>query len=120
MKNIILTGILILSSLISSAQEFNSDGFSIKEVGSKFSMAEIESVIKDANWCTLRYMNKRQVLNFKSGAIVELHSISEMKSNSVVVDEACHLIHTIEINDEFLILDESRKIVRLRSKKGKK
>lgn len=108
----------VMLSLVAMSQDFNSKGYTVEAVGSKYSISEIEEALNAANWCSYRYMNKRQILNFKSGIVVQLHSITEMKLNKIVIDESCAAQDNFILEDNFMIHEASKKIIRLREKKA--
>lgn len=117
MFKIKLIGAFVMLSLFSLAQDFNDKGYTVQSTGNKYAISEIEEAIDAANWCSYRYMNQRQVLNFKSGIVIQLHSITEMKLNQIVIDESCAAQDDFVLTDEFMIHEGTRKIVRLREKK---
>jgi hypothetical protein len=120
MKKMILMLVALTSSFCLIAQDFNTKGYAVKELGSKFSIDEITNAIEAANWCSYRYQNKRQVLTFKSGIIIELYSVNELNNSSINIDQNCVLPDSIVLKDEFAIHEASKKILRLRTKVSSK
>ena len=87
MKKIFVT-CFVLCSFWSVGQ---TSTFEIKSVGNEIASDELKNAMNDANFDAFRLYNDRRTLKFKSGAIVELKSVTELVLAGIKVDRENYL-----------------------------
>lgn len=76
--------IFVLNSIFSQ-KEF----FQIIKLGEKYSLSQLESSIRQADWCGYFHKSERYQLKFDDGSIVELLSDSDDFDSKKNFDSAC-------------------------------
>lgn len=79
MKQILLF-LLFLGSISVFAQTPQAKSYVITQKGTVTDVAAYEQAMETGNWDKYRYFDKRSVLRFETGLVVELLSANEMKA----------------------------------------
>ncbi|MBM3185485.1 MAG: hypothetical protein FJZ67_04230 [Bacteroidetes bacterium] len=66
------------------------DFFHIIKLGEKYSLSQLESSIRKADWCGYFHKSERYQLKFDDGSIVELLTISEDFDIKKNLSETCY------------------------------
>lgn len=86
MKSIALSSLMMLCSFFAFSQSFE-----VKNVGTQYSLSQIETAFANANFCGSYFTDKRNILVLNDGSIVELLSKEELNNNGFPIGESCFL-----------------------------
>lgn len=71
---------LLICGIHVSAQTGNARSFVITQKGTVTDVAAYEKAMETGNWDKYRYFDKRSVIRFETGLVIELLSANEMKA----------------------------------------
>ena len=83
-KSILLGVSLVFSSILGYAQ---TDTYLISNNAGATNISDYETVMDVANFDSYRFIDKRRILTFDSGVIIELLSVNEIKQLNLECDE---------------------------------
>ena len=83
-KSILLGVSLVFSSILGYAQ---TDTYVISNNAGATNISDYETVMDVANFDSYRFIDKRRILTFDSGVIIELLSVNEIKQLNLECDE---------------------------------
>lgn len=86
MKSLALSSLMVLCSFFAFSQNFE-----VKNVGSQYTLNQIQTAFSNANFCGSFFTTKRNVIVLNDGSTVELLSRQELTEQGISLGESCFL-----------------------------
>lgn len=84
MKQVLLL-FLLICGIHATAQTGNTRSYVITQKGTVTDVAPYEKAMETGNWDKYRYFDKRSVIRFETGLVIELLSANEMQATGLPV-----------------------------------
>lgn len=97
---------------------FSQNLFEIRNVGENYSRESINSAILNADWCGFYYSDRRRVLNFDDGTVVEFLSAEEIQNKGANLDINCYSDFIKNDDKTYLIHSTGRILIKVEKNKS--
>ncbi len=109
---------ILLSTVIISSLTFGQASgtfFEIKNVGTLYSSKQLDSAMVAADFCHFFFEDKRRVMNFSDGSVVELLQKGEL----VGYEDACFVSSANQRSNEYWEISSTGTLIRRLQTRGK-
>lgn len=110
--------IYFIAVLLASSLSFGQSGnnfYEIKNLGTNYTMEELDSAMLAANFCHFFFEDKRRAMNFNDGSVVELLHKGEL----VGYEDTCFVSSANQRSNEYWEISSTGTLIRRLQIRGK-